>query len=110
MTCDLAEVYHITDADALQPSLLATLVYGLPDDSRLMRALSGRRYSSIEILIAAALDRLSTLIWFQTKDGLKGRNRPKSIVESMTREEKHEKTYSVPVDEIEDALKRIREG
>lgn len=32
------------------------------------------------MLLAAALDRLSTLVWFQTEDGQAGRNRPKSLV------------------------------
>ena len=55
------------------------------------------------------MDRLSTLVWFQTKDGVKGRNRPKSIVESMTRkEEEKEQVFSVPIEEFGETLSRIR--
>lgn len=109
--CDLAEVYHILSPDELSPSLLATLVYGLPDDSRLFRAMSGRRANSRDLLIAAAVDRLTTLVWFKTKDGAKGRNRPASIVDRMTREDENpEKQYSVPADELAETIRRIRES
>jgi len=105
------QTYGVKDPDALPPSLLMTLVAGLPEDSRTMRALSGRRVSSGDLLLAAAVDRLSLLVWFQTKDGTKGRNRPQSIVESLTREDKEErKAYSVPVDELEATIRRIRES
>lgn len=105
------QVYHVEDPDALPPLLFATLVAGLPEDSRTMRALSGRRAAPGELLLAAAVDRLSLLVWFQTKDGLKGRNRPKSLVESMTREEKEEqKAFSVPVEEFDETIRKIRES
>lgn len=89
---------------------LATLILGLHEDSRLMRALAGRHADSQSLLLAAAVDRLTTLVWFQTKDGAKGRNRPKSIVESLTREDRdeEEQAYSVPAEELEDAIRRIR--
>ena len=94
ITCDFAEIYHVLDADALPPRLFATLALGLPDESRFKRALSGSRAGGRDLLLAAAVDRLSTLVWFQTKDGVKGRNRPKSIVESMMRkEEEKEQPY-----------------
>lgn len=76
-----------------------------------MRALSGRRASQRELLLAGILDRLSTLVWFKTKDGLKGRNRPKSVLERLLREdEKENKAFAVPADELEEHLKRIRES
>ena len=109
ITCDFAEIYHVLDADALPPRLFATLALGLPDESRFKRALSGSRAGGRDLLLAAAVDRLSTLVWFQTKDGQKGRNRPKSIVESMTRkEEEKEQVFSVPIEEFGETLSRIR--
>ena len=48
-------------------------------------------------LQAAQLDALNLLIWQNTKDGAKGRRRPKSIVESwMDRQEKKDdiKTFA----------------
>lgn len=97
--------------DSLPNKLLATLALGLSDDSRFMRALSGRQARGRDLLLAAAVDRLSTLVWFQTKDGAKGRNRPKSIVETMTRRQDNvetEKGYSVPIDELAETIARIR--
>ena len=97
--------------DSLPIKLFATLAAGLPDDSRFMRAYSGSRARGRDLLLAAAVDRLSMLVWFQTKDGVKGRNRPKSIVEAMTRQDtttKKEPGYSVPIDELAEAMARIR--
>lgn len=35
------------------------------------------------LLQAAVVDNLSTLVWFKTKDGQKGRKRPKSLVAAL---------------------------
>lgn len=40
---------------------------------------------------AAQLDALRTLIWQNTKDGAKGRNKPKSVLDGMMPEKKMEK-------------------
>lgn len=40
---------------------------------------------------AAQLDALRILIWQNTKDGAKGRNKPKSVLEGMMPEAKKEK-------------------
>lgn len=116
LTCDMMQYYHVADPDALPPSLFATLAAGLPEDSRTMRALSGQKFASDTLLLAAAVDRLSILAWFKTRDGLKGRNRPASLLERMTRGDKtkqaetKQKYYSVPVEEFDATLKRIQEG
>lgn len=34
-------------------------------------------------MIAIAVDQLKALVWAQTKDAVKGRNRPKSIAENL---------------------------
>ena len=106
----MAQYYGILDASAVPPLTLATLTAGLPEDSRTMRAFSGRRASADELLLAAAVDRLSLLVWFKTKDGIKGRRRPASLGERMTRADKREEAYSVPVDELEETIRRIRES
>ena len=86
LICDFAETYHVFDWKALRPSLAATLAVGLRDDSRIKMQLSGLHVPPDRLLLAAAVDRLSLLVWMETKDGQKGRNRPPSIVESMTTE------------------------
>ena len=72
-------------------------------------ALSNRKAQTRDLLLAAAVDRLTMLAWFQTKDGAKGRNRPKSIVERMLREDKP-RGYSVPAEKLEETIRRIRES
>lgn len=37
------------------------------------------------MLLACIADRLGLLVWMKTKDAEKNRNRPKSIVETMTK-------------------------
>lgn len=35
------------------------------------------RFAEVEYMLADVIDALNTLVWFKTKDGQKGRNRPK---------------------------------
>ncbi len=79
LICDLAETYGIFDMKALPVSLLATLSAGLRDDSRIKMKVAGARTTSEIMLLAGAVDRLSVLVWAQTEDGRKGRNKPQLI-------------------------------
>lgn len=90
MICDLAETYHIYDYKAVPVQLLATLVSGLRDGSRVKTKLSGARAPMDVLLLAAAVDRLSMLLWAQSKDGQKGRNMPPSIVAIINGDEARE--------------------
>lgn len=83
LTADLAQYYHIFDFSQHPPGLVATLTEQLPDDSRVKRKLAGLGCSRLEFLTALAVDRLSLLVWAQTKDGQKGRNRPRSIAQAL---------------------------
>lgn len=83
LICDLAETYGVLNYKALPVHTLAALSVGLRDDSRIKMRLNGINASTEIQLMAAAVDRLSLLVWAKTKDGIKGRNRPKSIVESI---------------------------
>lgn len=84
LECDLAETYGLFDLRMLPARKLATLAMGLRESSRVMMALSGRRATASEMLAAAAVDRLSLLVWSKTKDAQKGRNRPESILAGLT--------------------------
>ena len=86
--CDLAETYGIFDYRALPVQLLATLAAGLRDESRIKMRLSGGKLPRSELLLAAAVDRLSLLVWFLSKEGSE---RPKSIMEILLGEEPKEK-------------------
>lgn len=83
LTCDFAETYHVLRYRALPARLAATLAAGLPDTARIRLRLAGASAPAPLMLEAAILDRLSLLVWMQTKDGQKNRRRPKSIAELL---------------------------
>ena len=89
--CDMAETYQIYDYRRGPVELLGILAAGLRDDSRIMQKLNGVRGSDTEMLLAGILDALHTLVWFRTKDGQRGRNRPDSIAEKMLVKEEKQK-------------------
>ena len=84
LICDLAETYQIYDYRQLPPTKVAVFCYGLRDDSRIKMKASEQLVSIDTLLLAGISDRLSTLIWFQTKDGQKGKNRPQPITDMLT--------------------------
>lgn len=63
---------------------VAVLAFGLPDNARVKR-LVNNGLSTTDLLLALAVDYLGLLVWFQTKDGQKNRNRPKSIYKELTK-------------------------
>ena len=81
--CDLAETYGIFNYQALPVRLLATLVVGLREESRIMRKISRQRIPRGDILLAAVVDRLSTIAWMLSDDGTNGVNRPKSVLDAL---------------------------
>lgn len=83
LVCDLAETYGILDYRALPVTLLATLAVGLREDSRIKMRLSGMKVKRTEMMLAAAVDRLSMLLWSKTEDGRNGTNRPKSVLDAI---------------------------
>lgn len=83
LICDLAETYHIHDYRQLPAQKVAVFSLGLRDDSRIKMKLSGQSVSFETLLLAGISDRLSTLVWFQTKDGQKGRNRPAVLADLL---------------------------
>lgn len=80
LICDLAETYQIYDYRQLPPLRVAVFACGLKDDSRIKLKLHGQLVPLETLLLARVSDSLSTLIWFQTEDGQKGRNRPTSLM------------------------------
>lgn len=81
--CDLAETYHILYYKRLPPSLVATLVIGLSDSSRIKRKISGMKLTLEQSLLALIADGINTRIWQNSKDGQKNRNRPDSILRKL---------------------------
>lgn len=91
LICDFAETYHILDYRALSLKTAAALASGLSENSRIMMKITGQRIDTKTLLLAGILDRLTTLIWMQTKDGHSGRNRPESVLAKLSKEPENEK-------------------
>ena len=83
--CDLAETYQIYNYKDMPPDKVAIFCSGLRDDSRIKLKMTGQKVKLDTMLLASIVDRLSILVWTKTKDGQKGRNQPKSIVDSINK-------------------------
>ena len=83
LTCDLAETYGIYEFRLLPPAKIAVLACGLSEDSRIKRQISGAKLPLSQLLAAYSADKLANLVWMQSKDGVKGRNKPTSVVEQL---------------------------
>lgn len=81
--CDLAETYHIYNYKELPCSRVALFAVGLRENSRIKTKMSNLKYSLDTTMLAAILDRLSILVWFNTEDGRKGVNRPVMITDKL---------------------------
>ena len=88
LICDLAETYHILDIKALPVQTLAVLSCGLGKDSRVMREIHGEQCTTAELMTAAMVDRLSLLVYANTKDAQKGRNKPEMLIDKLTKTDK----------------------
>lgn len=84
LICDLAETYHIYDYKMLPLTQVAIFAIGLKDDSRIKMKMSGQLVPMETLLLAGISDRLSVLLWRQTKDGQKGRNMPTMVLDTLT--------------------------
>lgn len=80
LICDLAETYGIYDIGQLPARTVAVLASGLRDDSRIKMKMTGAKVPNEILLLAQAVDMLNILVWRETKDGQRGRNRPESIL------------------------------
>lgn len=114
LKCDMAETYHIYITDWYVPpfpiSYLADLAVGLKDDSRIKMKMSERRLSLDQVLQTFIVDKLSALIWQNTKDGHKGRNFPKSLYRTLEGLDEKKKDELEKFETIEDFEKWYKES
>ena len=112
LICDLAETYHIYDYRQLPPTKVAVFAVGLRYDSRIKMKLSDQKVSLDSLLLGGILDRLSILVWAQTKDGQKGINKPAMIVDSLTVKESKQSDVLVFIsgEDFEKERKRLIGG
>ena len=83
LICDLAETYQVYNWKALPVRTLAALCYGLKEDSRIKRKISGQKVDTQTTLMAAVVDRLSMLVWAQSTDAAKGKNKPQMLTDIL---------------------------
>ena len=105
LICDLAETYHIYDYRQLPPQKVAVFALGLRDDSRIKMKISGQVAPIERLLLAGISDRLSTLVWFQTEDGQKGKNRPTMLADLLTNNNAKSEKEVITFDSGEDFIK-----
>lgn len=80
LICDFAETYHIYDYRSLPLQKASILAAGLRENSRIKMKLSGMKYPLNTLLLASVVDRLSLVLWINTKDGASGENKPDSLL------------------------------
>jgi len=64
--------------------MLAVLSAGLRDDSRIKMKMIGANAPTETMLLADIADGMRTMVWMNSKDGVTGKNRPRSLVEAIT--------------------------
>lgn len=83
LICDLAETYGIYDYTRLPIYRVAVFACGLKSDARIILKMNNMRVGYEKLLLAGILDRLSLLVYAQTKDAQRGKNRPTMIIENL---------------------------
>ena len=83
LICDLAETYHIYDYKKLPLTRVAIFAIGLKDSSRIKMKMCDQLVPIETLLLAGISDRLSVLLWRQTKDGQKGKNMPTMVLDTL---------------------------
>jgi hypothetical protein len=63
---------------------VATLSIGLRGDSRIKMKMIGAELTRSELLQTVIADYLALILWSKTKDGQKGRNKPKPLRDVIT--------------------------
>lgn len=108
--CDLAETYGIYDYKKLPMNVIASLILGLREESRLQQKLQNSKTSLGNYLLAGILDRLSILVWTKTKDGQKGANKPKMIIDTLVENKNSENKTFNSGEDFEREKERILKG
>lgn len=85
LICDFAETYRIYDYKKLPLRKAAIFASGLRDNSRIKMKMSGANVPLETLIQASISDRVGLMAWMQSEDGRKNRNRPKSILDLISR-------------------------
>lgn len=90
----------------MPPTLVATLVLGLPEDSRIKMKISGQKITLEQALMAVIIDDLNMILWQRSKR----RKKPESLYKKLTEEKKKDEllSFSTP-EQYEEWMKKKRE-
>ena len=80
----MVQFYGLLEYKKLPVRTQAILAMGLPEESRVMRKLSGQKVSTDTILLAGILDQLRMQAWAKSKAGKNHIGKPKSIMQALT--------------------------
>lgn len=83
LICDFAETYHIYNYRSLPLHMVGIYACGLRQDSRIIMAMSKTKLTADQTLLAMISDNTRMLAWLNSADGMRGVNRPKSLVEML---------------------------
>lgn len=83
LICDFAETYHIYNYRSLPLHMAGIYACGLRQDSRIIMAMSKTKLTADQTLLAMISDNTRMLAWLNSADGMRGVNRPKSLVEIL---------------------------
>lgn len=87
----------------------ADLLMQLPEGARTRAACDPRAvWTSDRTLAAATVNALHNLVWMQSKDGRRGRNRPKPIGPFEDRTRRKGEGMAMTIEELEEHLARVR--
>lgn len=85
---------------------MAILVYGLRDNSRLKMKILNSKMEIKDYLLAGIFDRLTLLVYANTKDAQKGRNKPKMLLDTIEKSKDNVSSFNSGED-FEKAKERI---
>lgn len=85
LICDFAETYHIYNIYDLPVVYVATLAIGLRTDSRIKQKVVGMEHDLKSLLLAHIADNTAITAWLLSKNAEKGKDRPASFVEVLTK-------------------------
>ncbi|MCQ2530279.1 MAG: hypothetical protein MJ086_03395 [Lachnospiraceae bacterium] len=86
LICDFAQYYHIYDYESLPVRKQAIYAWGLPDDSRIKKAMSGREYALSDLLLMALVDWVGNMNWqYASVNSKHAPQKPQSLMKLLAK-------------------------
>lgn len=89
----MAQFYGVHNMQALPPYTVAALAVGLPDNSRVVRAITGAKIDRDTMLLAIIADRLGVITWMLSDSKSKS-DIPPSLLDMLTERKRDESDNS----------------